>query len=241
MTTEQTTENAKTNTDAATPPMTWGDAAAEAAQIDPPPKRFRQRLTVKLSDREVAEHAQRYADADAELEEFDAETKRLAGERKSARAEIEGRKKKHRQACSTRREDRDVECVENISIRQGRKWRVRLDTNETYEEEPLSESERQASLPLAKSDDGQLSIADAISTLKDPDGTGRTKVTSIGLDGTETQIAGPVDEASDEADVTDPAALLAAAEHAEPSEEDVDAEQDEEGDESESDEDDGEE
>lgn len=128
---------------------TWSAAVKAAASIDPPPKKFVARLTCTLTDRELAEHGRKCADADAELENFDADTKQIVATRKGDRAVIDARKKRHRQILATGREDRDIECMEHVSIRQGRRWRIRLDTGETYEEAPLTESERQPGLPFA--------------------------------------------------------------------------------------------
>lgn len=199
-----------TETQTETPKTTWAEAAAASAAAqepgDPPPKRFRARLTTKLTDREFREHGQKLADITAELDEFESETKQIMADRKATKAEIDGRRRRELQILSTGREDRDVDCVEHISIRQGRKWRVRLDTKETYDEEPLNEGERQASLPMElvhpdDPEDGQLRTIDPASV----------------EDGLEDARQALVDTLSDLApaediDVTDPAALLEAAE-----------------------------
>jgi hypothetical protein len=201
-----TTETTKPNPEKTTG---WAEAAAASAAAqepgDPPPKKFRARLTTKLTDREFREHGQKLADITAELDEFESETKQIMADRKATKAEIDGRRRRELQILSTGREDRDVECVEHVSLRQGRKWRVRLDTNETYEEQPLSDGERQASLPMElvnpdDPEDGQLRPIDTASV----------------------EEREPVSEVEEEAelaeespiDVTDPDALLAAAEAA---------------------------
>lgn len=187
----------------------WVDAANEATahqeSIDPPPKRFRARLTVLLSDRELVEVGRKYSDAEAELEAFDDETKELAAERKASRAEIDGRRKKYRQIFSVGREDRDVECVEHISIRQGRKWRVRLDTKETYQEEPLGESDRQTVLPITP-----ITKADLVHPDDPTDGQLKAALEEDGVEsaGDEDHAGDEETDETDETDVNSPEALL---------------------------------
>lgn len=124
-------------------------AASQDAQ-DPPPRRFREKLTCRLSTEEQMKIGLQYADTVERKTDFENESKRLAAERKSALAKIIEDEKRLRDAFRTGRIDRDVEVVEQTSIRLGKKWKMRLDTGENYDEKPLSAEERQTHLPTTQ-------------------------------------------------------------------------------------------
>lgn len=138
----------------------WKEAAAASAEAQKDAgvreKFFVEKLPVKLSDKEIRAAGRRLADSGPTLERYDEETKTLIADRKAARAQIEARAAVDGDMVRTERTEREVRCVERISFALNRKWRVRLDTNETYEEDALSNAERQAELPIA--DDKQLSL-----------------------------------------------------------------------------------
>ena len=133
----------------------WAAAAAASAAANAEPevseKHFTEILPVKLSDREHKAAYERARDATKKLKAFDAETKALTSERKAKRAELEAAESAAGDVADTGRIEREVPCVERVSWKQNRKWRVRLDTNETFDEQALSDDERQAELPLPAS------------------------------------------------------------------------------------------
>lgn len=201
---------------------TWQDAAAasataeeKAAQLAMPPRRFDEVLPCTLTDEELRERGDELVKVLATIDQIEAE-KKIANDGFKARIQIqESRARELRDAIENKREDREVECVESYELRIGVARTTRVDTGEQIRERALRSSELQPTLP-AVDDRPQTDLADAIATLKDPDGTGRTKVTSVGLDGTEKQIAGPVDgpEVDEPAvgdgatEITDPSGLL---------------------------------
>lgn len=145
MTTTETTNSKPAGT-------TWQEAATASAIAqqpgDPPPKHFVERLPCVLSDRETVAVARRFADAIARVTSFNEETKQIASERKAKRTKLEAVAKEYEDATRTGRVQREVECIEYVSFQQNRKWRVRTDTNETTEEQPLTASERQTQLNI---------------------------------------------------------------------------------------------
>jgi len=144
---ETTTDNAPKDQAAG-----WQQAAAASAEAqrpeDPKPRYFTERLPVMLTERERVQVAIKYADARNRIDDFDAETKAIASERKAAKAKLQATAKEYEDATRTGRVMREVRCAEFTSFAQNRKYKVRLDTNEEIAEVPLSNAERQRSLPL---------------------------------------------------------------------------------------------
>src|SRR5687768_5351845 len=125
--TEPTTE-----TNAAPPKATWQDAimasmANQQQPGDPKPKFFIEKLPCLLSDKEIVDVARRFADARNRIDEFDAETKAIASDRKAKKAKLLATAKEYEDATRTGRVMRDVRCAEFTSLAQNRRWRVRLD------------------------------------------------------------------------------------------------------------------
>lgn len=138
----------------------WKEAAAASAEAqkeaDVREKFFVEKLPVKLSPMGRLAASDRARDATRKLKAYDNETKTIMTDRKAERARLEAVELELGEVADIGRIERDVRCVERISFALNRKWRVRLDTNETYEEDALSNAERQAELPIA--DDKQLSL-----------------------------------------------------------------------------------
>lgn len=137
--------------------MSWQEAAIEANE--PAPRHFTDKLPCKLSDGEMLEIARRQSVQKKKREAYEEETKRIVSERKNGLAVLVAEEKTLENIFDTGREDRDIAQVEYVSFRVGKKWKIRLDTDERFDERALTAQERQSLLPNVNG--AQLSLAAA--------------------------------------------------------------------------------
>ncbi len=189
-TTDTKTTNAKQGWDAA------AAASAEAQKpADPKVRHLVEKLPVLLTDPERIAVCIRYADAVKRIKEFDEKTKEIAAGRKADKAKLVAVAAELEDATRTGRVQRDVRVAEYTSFEQNRKWKVRLDTQEQIEEQPLSSNERQAELDLG-GDDEEEEDDDAFDDLPEAMTAGDST----------TNLSGDPDDP--ESAITDPAAVL---------------------------------
>lgn len=145
----------------------WAEAAAassareeRAAQLAMPPRRFDEMLPCGLTDDELRERADELVKVLGTVDSIKVEKKATVDQFK-ARIQIqEERARELRQAISTKREDRSVECVESFELRLGVARTTRTDTGEQIRERALRQSELQPTLP-AVDDSPQMSLDEA--------------------------------------------------------------------------------
>lgn len=132
------------------------------AEPAPVPKRtvlFSRSLRVRLSDREVADRADRaahkLADVVEKKEELKASTKHQKAIIESIEAEV------HQLSAEVREHStyRMVECQTEFDYERSTVREVRLDTNEVLDERRMTEAERQRELPFEQ--DGQAEAPEA--------------------------------------------------------------------------------
>lgn len=138
----------------------WTDTMAASAQADeqakrdanPPPRAFKQRLMVKLTEHEMAQAA-------AEIGTKTREKQDLEGKKKQAKdhweARIDGtqaRIDELAERCATGEEEREVECVEERFFETGVVRVTRSDTKAVLSERAMQSHERQPTLPKVSLD-----------------------------------------------------------------------------------------
>lgn len=146
-------------------------------------EKLEKQLPVKLTEKEVAERADRAAHLFAEC---DAKEQAMKAAQKAAKAEIESLEAEHRRLSNEVRDKvtyRLVECEKNYYFRLNKVETTRMDTCETIEERPMLEHERQLEMKYeadkkrSAEDEAKALIAEAppLRTEKKPKGKRKPK------------------------------------------------------------------
>lgn len=145
------------------------DAAIRDAEDASPPRHLTQPLLCKLTDDEVRGLGDTLEEALANVDTL-AEEKKSSAAGFKARIELaKERVDEIRGALRSKKELRDVECIETYIYRLGVARMTRLDTGEIVEDRALTASERQPSLPGVRSDEGDTEDEDAVTPADDDD------------------------------------------------------------------------